>query len=88
MQQDSDVVILLDNPRVTADLGRLTVGDFLTFVTNNQYYFTMLSKCIIEDLNTVPLDYFPAISQRFSDEYQKLINDMGTIRELMNYAAQ
>jgi hypothetical protein len=81
---DNDTIVLLEYPRITADFGKLTVGDVIKLTQDSNYFFTLLGKCVVEDVDSISIDHLPAIIQAFGNEYQRFFDDAKAVRELIN----
>ena len=77
-----DKVVLLETPLVEVDFGRFTVGDVLQMINGPTYYWPLLEKLCVQDLNQVPFSYASIIIQRFFEELTKRMNNLPTTHEL------
>lgn len=77
-----NIVVLLESPLVRADFGRMTMGDFFKTIDDHQYLFVIMLKCIVEDVETIPFQYVPAIIEAFLTQYTKMVKEATTIHQL------
>lgn len=72
---DKEYTVLLEEPLVRVDFNRMTLGDFFRALADNQYIYTLMRKCIVEDVDRIPFKYVPAIIEAFVREYTRVLKD-------------
>lgn len=79
---DKEYTVILEQPLIRVDFERMTVGDFARLAANGQYGYTLMVKCIVDDLDSIPFDYAPAIAQAFMTELGQFLKEIMTTHEL------
>lgn len=87
MNNNKNMVVLSDDPLVRVDFGRISLADNIRLLEDNRYAFTLLLKCALDDLNSIPGDFTPQIIRRFSDELTIFLSDITNTYNLL-YATQ
>ena len=82
MNDNKEYTTLLADPLVRVDMGRITVADFSKMMKDNSYSIQVLSKCAVDDLDQIPLDYLTPLLQAWANELQLFLKDITVTREL------
>lgn len=79
---DQKYTVLLNDPLVQADFGRMTMKDFFKVIDDPDHLFVVMMKCIVEDAESIPFQYVPMIIEAFLTEYTRAIKDTTTTHQL------
>lgn len=74
-ESNKEYTVLLEEPLVRVDFARLTMGDFFRILDDGGYAYTMMRKCIVEDVEQIPFMYVPVIAEAFVKEYTQMMKN-------------
>lgn len=86
MSNDRNTTIISSEPLVRVDFSRISVGDYIRLMQNNQYIFAILLKCSLDDLDDISADYALQIVKKFGEELAIYFGDIVNTFNLLHAA--